>query len=428
MENLTPTPWSYLQKLAFQFCFIFLLFNTFPFPLNMYPDEQFMDGLTYTIWNAPVQWIAKNLLHKPDKLSTVVTGSGDTTFNWIVFFLTIALSLFFALIWSFLDRKRPHYSRLNAYLRLYLRYYLAYMLLLYGIIKVFYLQMTPLSLFDLTKTYGSFSPMGVLWRFIGASKAYSIFAGLSEVIGGILLLFRRTTLLGALIAFIVMVNVFVLNMCYDVPVKIFSFFLVFVAVFLANSGVSSLIDFFLRHKTTTPRPEIDLFKHTKWQKPAILLKIAVVAWMFYSNISGGLEGQKEYGEYAPRSPLAGNYDVKKMVKNNVVVTPLLTDSTLWRKFLVVDKWAGWARITMANDSIRNCDFDVDTLKRSISFAIKPDTVRTTFTYFEPTSEELILKGVLKQDSVVLFLKRYDEKKFLLKNRGFHWVNEVPFNR
>jgi hypothetical protein len=26
------------------------------------------------------------------------------------------------------------------------------------------------------------------------------------------------------------------------------------------------------------------------------------------------------------------------------------------------------------------------------------------------------------------LKRYNEKEFLLMRRGFHWVNEFPFNR
>ena len=26
------------------------------------------------------------------------------------------------------------------------------------------------------------------------------------------------------------------------------------------------------------------------------------------------------------------------------------------------------------------------------------------------------------------LKRIDDSKFLLKSRGFHWINEFPFNR
>ena len=47
--------------------------------------------------------------------------------------------------------------------------------------------------------------------FIGASASYSLFAGLSEFAGGVLLLFRRTALLGAMVSSSVLLNVVVLN-------------------------------------------------------------------------------------------------------------------------------------------------------------------------------------------------------------------------
>jgi uncharacterized membrane protein YphA (DoxX/SURF4 family) len=218
------TKWTKAGKFAFLFCFIYIFLNTIPFPLNMYPDEVYMDGLTYKIWNLPVQWIAKNILNKSEPLNTQVNGSGDTTFHWIIFFLTIFLSIVVAFICFAIDKKRNDYSKLLQYFTIYLRFYLAYMLVFYGMLKVFCLQMSLPSLYTLDNTYGQFSPMGVLWSFVGSSQPFTIYTGCAEVLAGSLLLFRKTAFVGTLISIIIMLNVFLLNMCYDVPVKIFSFF------------------------------------------------------------------------------------------------------------------------------------------------------------------------------------------------------------
>ncbi|MBS1564098.1 MAG: hypothetical protein JST39_06900, partial [Bacteroidetes bacterium] len=47
---------------------------------------------------------------------------------------------------------------------------------------------------------------------------------------------------------------------------------------------------------------------------------------------------------------------------------------------------------------------------------------------EPDKEHLVLSGVLLKDSVEVVMKRVDLNRFRLVNRGFHWVNETPFNR
>lgn len=66
---------------------------------------------------------------------------------------------------------------------------------------------------------------------MGYSRTYTIFAGAGEVIGGVLLFFRRTTTLGALILCGVLANVVALNFSYGIPVKIFSSLLLLLAYF-----------------------------------------------------------------------------------------------------------------------------------------------------------------------------------------------------
>ena len=82
--------------------------------------------------------------------------------------------------------------------------------------------------------------MGVLWSFMGASLAYTIFAGATEVTGGLLLVFRRTASPGALVSFAVLANIVALNFCYDVPVKLYSVNLLLMAAFLAAPDATRL--------------------------------------------------------------------------------------------------------------------------------------------------------------------------------------------
>jgi hypothetical protein len=51
-----------------------------------------------------------------------------------------------------------------------------------------------------------------------------------------------------------------------------------------------------------------------------------------------------------------------------------------------------------------------------------------FSYMEAKNGDLRLTGSWGMDSLKINLKKFDMKKFLLINRGFHWVNEYPLNK
>jgi hypothetical protein len=49
-------------------------------------------------------------------------------------------------------------------------------------------------------------------------------------------------------------------------------------------------------------------------------------------------------------------------------------------------------------------------------------------YTQPTPNTLSIEGQLGSQDIVVRLRRADESKLLLMNRGFHWISEYPFNR
>ena len=120
-----------------------------------------------------------------------------------------------------LDRRRPNYDALHKWFRQFIRLVLASELFMFGVVKVMRVQMLFPSLAALVRPLGSMSRYALLWVSIGGSPGYEIFAGCAEVAAGILLLFPRTTMLGALLAVADMTEVWMLNMTYDVPVKLF---------------------------------------------------------------------------------------------------------------------------------------------------------------------------------------------------------------
>ena len=124
------------------------------------------------------------------------------------------ISAVVAAAWMVLDRRRSH-PRLSAWLHTFMRFMLASLLLSYGWHKVLPAQF-PLTFDYVTLEVGQHSPIDLLWAFMGASRHYQVFAGFVEVVGGLLLLTRRTAILGAL-SDPDWVIVLALDIAYDVP-------------------------------------------------------------------------------------------------------------------------------------------------------------------------------------------------------------------
>ena len=141
------------------------------------------------------------------------------------------------------SRRKPDWhvdGYLHGLIRILVRFFLCEMLLGYGFAKVFPLQFAQPSSARLAQQLGDMSPMGLLWTFMGFSTSYQIFTGAIEVLAGLLLTTRRTTLLGAFVTIASMTHIFALNMCFDVPVKLYSFNYLLMAIFLVAPDLPRL--------------------------------------------------------------------------------------------------------------------------------------------------------------------------------------------
>jgi hypothetical protein len=431
MENLTTIEtnqnWSHFQKIAFRFCFIFFALHNFNFPIGEIPVVgEWISEQYENLWDKLVNWGGKLFFSIPE-ITIKPAGSGDTTWNWVQEFLILLLSALCCVIWSLFDRKRPNYQGLNYWNNVWIRYCLGFTMLTYGIVKVFPSQFGTITSYRLYQQLGDMSPMGLLWTFMAHSTSYQFFAGLMECLGGALLLFRKTRLLGALISVGVMVNVFALNMCYDVPVKLYSFLLVLMALYLTAPDFKQLLNFFILQKPTTVPPQYQpSFSDKKGYKIGrIVLKLALILGLVTPLVLQMLESEDKRAE--PLSAFYGPYSVSKHIKNNVDLP--LTDSLRWEKFFI-DRRGAYNIIFVSNEmGVRDrINFEKNDSTKTIKFSTVKDTTKYLFTYQQPDTTTLILNGKFGKDSLHIELLKQKNKDFLLVKRGFHWINEYPFNK
>ena len=416
MENQFFYPniqWNVASKFLLRFTFIFFVL------LWILPIFQFLDMEI-------VPWIGTHILRLKNPIDIFPNGSGDTTFNYVELLFLVFVSGLVALGWSFFNRSVKANDRIMHYFMIFTRYFLAYSLLDYGYAKIFYNQFGEPALSTLLEPYGESSPMGIAWNFIGASKPYTMYAGIAEFIAGLLLLFRRTTALGALIGFVVMLNVMVLNYCYDIPVKIYSTQLVVMSLVVLYFKGKNLVNVLITHKPAEARTFKPLFEN-KWLKISrMVLKGSFIFYFVFFNCYKQYATVEMYGPAAPKAPLYGIYKPTQMIRNNDTLR-LFSDSAEWKNLVI--EYQGYAMIHQLNERAGWLHFEVDTLNHSVVTYSQKDTLNKDILNYKFLNDSIMqLKGVYKKDTINFTFNKINLKSFDLINRGFHWVNEYPYNK
>ena len=417
--------WGPLRASGFRFIFVFFTLIVFPFPLNVLPGISTLIEPYDSLWGWMIAWVGPNLLGLTEPITQSYSGSGDKLYDWLWYFVALGLTVIATLIWTALDWKRPNYAVLKRWFLMFLTYYLAYFMFVYGIIKLFYMQFIPLNLEQLHESYGQSSPMRLLWTFMGSSHSYTVFAGASETLAGVLLFIRKTRTLGGLVAAAVMLNVFMLNMSYDVPVKLFSFQLMLIGLYIASVDAPRILNFALNR----PAPAAEhtpLLNLQPGRRILLTLQVAFIGYVVFSQVTGAREVRKQYGPDREKSPLYGVYNVETFVQNGDTLAPLFTDPMRWKRVLF--DYIGFSSVLNMRDSLTRYATKFDTVEHTLTFSAFQDTVNLYLFRYQRTDSTLHLAGALAGDSIRVDLHHYDLNRFGLLNRGFHWINEVPYNR
>lgn len=427
---------SYVQSkiglISFRFAFIYYLLYLNPLLiLGNIPFLAWLPQFVTIPLDALVYFLNDHLLYIRPEL-VPMGGSGDTSFGWAQLYTFLIIAAAGTLIWTVLDRKRAAYPTLHYWLCILVRYSLAGVAFSYGILKVFAMQMYFPNLSQLATPLGDYLPMRLSWMFIGYSEPYQIFSGVAEVMVALLLIWRRTALLGALMAVGVFANVAMLNLSYDIPVKIYSINLLIASIFLVWQEKDRLFAFFINNHTVSPSSLFEKHFQEKWQRIGrIVLKSLFILMSFGFTTFNYYSYYKEFHSENTRilEPVKpGMYHVELFVKNGDTIPESLADTLRWRD--VIFDYNGAGSISVNDSSLRMrygrayFSYKPDSLGKQLEWRIMAwDSLPVvTFDMQIPEEGRMILKGKKAEDSLHVFLKKLN-RHFPLTERQFHWISE-----
>lgn len=420
--------WSPALRVSFRFLFSYVALTFGLEPLALLPRGESIAMWYHGMWQPIVTWAGAHVFHLGRELPLVSDGgSGDDTAHFVLLFCEVALAAGAALAWTALDRRARDHRRLHAAARVFVRYLLGGTLLWYGMLKLVKGQFLFPPSARLEEPYGEASPMGLLWTFMGYSTLYNLFTGAAEAGAAVLLLFRRTARLGALLAAAVMANVLMINLSYDVPVKIFAASLLLMAVFLLAPDLRLLVDLLVLRRPTTPPPAAPRRDGPWWRRHGrLVLEASIASYLVVSIGWVCLDRWQRFDRLRARVDAANatSWAVDDVVRNGRPVPLAQRDGGRWVR---LDLGPRGARVVTMDDRAFAVAYDATRQVLAVPGGRRGE-ILGTLTCRRPDADHLVLAGRLAADEMIVTLHTLDPRRSYLVSRRFHWIDEAPDDR
>lgn len=318
--------------------------------------------------------------------------------NWtkllIAFGSIIVISVLIAWFWQ----KSGKGKHLHRWFLTIISFYTAYQISMYGAAKVLKTQFQAPN-YILERPIGELNGFWLTWAYFGHSQTMALLIGITQIIGSILLLFKRTRLLGIFILIPIMLNINLVNHFYDIsPLAYYNaLHYTFILFFLMLLDYDKLKAAFFSY-----RERINI----NWK--TILLNfirvlVIVAAFLHVYSLKSGFE---------PKTKINGEWQVQSIARNQQMITPTAWQDSVWTK--IYFEWRYGCVFKYHPDKFQDKDlsgqYTIDEKNKTINInfypkdeKMPPDSVQ--FRYQFTKDSLLTMQGVYKKDSLVLALKR-----------------------
>ena len=411
--------------------FIYFLLQALPLDLKYFQQLFAID------WSHLSYGDIFNIAHYAPRWSSGPQNYAD----WVILFGIAAIG---ALLWTWFDR-RPTTPSLYYWVRVIVRYRLAIGMIAYGFIKLFPLQAPYPSISNLNTNYGDFTRWKLFSLSLGIVPSYESFLGGVEIIGGLLLFYRRSASVGAFIIAVFLGNVFMSNLAYGGSDDVYSLYLLSLTLFVLSYDGVRLANLLVLQRPALPNRYHPVLGK-QWQRYGRLgLK---TAFIFFFVVIYGLETRNGYRNDPYQFPtsqklpgVGGIYNVTEFRIGHDSLAYSKTDPLRWQD-IVFENWA-----TLSIRSNRPVVLDSTNVERPgltsnartyelegaagrHYYSYVADTVNHLLTlqnknphypdekwvlhYERPADKRIVLSGIdTMNDSVYVVLDRID-KKYLLE--------------
>lgn len=432
--------WTPGQLLAFRIVFLFFVIMAIPWNGFWY------DNIFSIRWSTLEYRNLHVFCEYTPKFIEIKTDSGHwgiaSYVNWAIL---LAIAIIGGLVWTFFDRKRADYLVLSYWLRTLARYRAGVGILGYGFTKLFPTQMPYPSLGILHTDFINLTPQKVFWLSVGSVPWYESFTGFLELLAGVLLLFRKTSLYGSILLVAALGDIVFVNFAYDGEVHLFSTYLALFGLVVLAYDVPALYNLLIKERFTTLRHYYPSFSKG-WQVTRVSIKTATLV-IFIGLFAVLMYQNFRYDPYKlPHNKglaqTSGFYNVTEFRVNNKIIPYSPLDSVRWQD-VTFEKWSTLTykvnkpvqidisggggrpkkdidrRFEMAGvaGGRRFFTYNADTINHVLYLQNKniPDTAqRLVFHHAKTGKSGIILTGLNENhDSIYVVLVRSDIKPVLL---------------
>jgi hypothetical protein len=431
MSTVNTTTWKTYEKIGVRSFLIFAVITFIPFNPEFYKQD-FNAGFSVTDY--PWRWLDVVSQNNPWFFES---QEGHNYFGW---FITLGITFIAGIIWELLDKRRANFDGIYNWFFTIIRYQVVLRMSWFAIAKFFPVQMPFPTISQLNTNLGDFTPGKLYWLTTGVAPFFEVFAGIFELTATVLLLFRRTTTLGAIMMIAILLPIWFVNVGYNAGVELASMHLLVLSVVLLVRDLPRFWQILILHKNAA-LTYIKPFAFTAgWKRSGSL--IIKIVFIFLFLVYRGYEYGRLYAAGKTfKLPLengiksfAGYYNVEEFRLNNHII-PYSPDDTLRWQNVVFEKF-NTISIKVAKpfalntqNKIRTTEYygnigrlfygyNADTVKQVLVLKNRADTAgKLSLTYTRPSTDRFVLKGINEhQDSVYVVLKKINKTYPLAANK------------
>lgn len=342
--------------------------------------------------------------------------SSDTFGLYLLMPVLFIVSLLLTTLFDLVRISNLNKEKTICFIRSVATYYLAWILLKYGFDKVFKCQFYLPEPNILFTRVGDLDKDILFWSTLGSSHSYSIFMGLLEIIPGILMLFRKTRNLGVLIAIGVFIQVVVINYSFDISVKLFSSFLLLIALFLFFP-ISVTFWQLLSNQADKINPSV--VQNNFFSLPfkfIRIFKLVFVVFIILETLLPYYIAQNFNDDNFKRPILHGAY---KMAYS-LIGKDRIPESDNPIKYIFIHR-DGYLIFQNKEQQMQDYKLEVNPKEQRLTI-VDYSNKKTFFNYrYSKKSKQLELELLPKSTKSIHYFKSIDWRKMPLLQKQFHWT-------
>lgn len=288
-------------------------------------------------------------------------------------------------------------NQLHGIIQTTIAFYVAYSITGYGAAKVLKTQFQPPN-YVLETPIKDLSGFWLTWTYYGYSQTMAYILGWTQILGCILLLFRRTRLIGIFVLLPVMVNIDLIDHFYEIsPLAYYNaLHYTFLLFFLLALDYDKLKVAFLSYQE-----KVSMNGRTVLLNVVRILVIGLSFWRIASLRDS----------FEPKTRLNGVWQIETMTRNNKVVSIAAPSDSAWSKLYF--EWRYGCLFKYNPDKFQKQDlhgqYKLDEKAKIIRVNFPKETgepgdsLRASYTFLNDST--LSMQGRYKQDSLTLKLRK-----------------------